>query len=205
MDAMIINTTDTSSLNALITLALKQTIQAAVQAAIEDRLADLDADLAGIAQHMLTNRAQADAQHAAIEEGLDDLKSAANHVNNSRKEVEAVVVRCHEQIRLLEKRCVTAIMGREAIELDLRDRINKLEKRLDTLGMIDTAGRGELEMRTKTLEDEVGRLQHANASRDQEREDIISDMIDTRLEHALEDLDLTEQVRNALSDATITI
>lgn len=199
MDAMIINTTDTSSLNALITVALKQTIQAAVEAAIEDRLADLDADLAGIAQHMLTNRAQADAQHAAIEEGLDDLKSAANHVNSSRKEVESVVVRCHEQIRLLEKRCVTALMEREVIEMELRDRINKLEKRLDT------AGQGELEMRTKTLEDEVGRLQHANASRDQEREDVLRDLVDTRLEHALEDLDLTKQVRYVLSDATITI
>ena len=205
MDAMIINTTDTSSLHALITVALKQTIQAAVEAAIEDRLADLDPDLAGIAQHMLTNRAQADAQHAAIEEGLDDLKSAANHVNSSRKEVESVVVRCHEQIRLLEKRCVTALMEREVVEMELRDRINKLEKRLDTLGMIDTAGRGELEMRTKTLEDEVGRLQHANASRDQEREDVLRDLVDTRIDEALADIDLTDQVRNALSDATITI
>jgi chromosome segregation ATPase len=205
MDAMIINTTDTSSLNALITLALKQTIQAAVQAAIEDRIATLDADLAGIAQHMLTNRAQADAQHAAIEEGLDDLKAAASHVNNSRKEVESVVVRCHEQIRLLEKRCVTALAEREAVELELRDRINKLEKRLDTLSLINTAQEDALNARIQVLEDEVGRLQHANASRDQEREDVLRDLVDTRIDEALADIDLTEQVRNVLVDATITI
>lgn len=135
---MIINTTDTSSLNALITLALKQTIQAAVQAAIEDKLADLDAATAGVAVRLTSN-------------------------------------------------------------------ITALEKRLDTLSLINTAQEDALNARIQVLEDEVGRLQHANEARDKEREDIIADLIDTRLEYALEDLDLTEQVRNVLADATITI
>jgi len=166
MNAMIINTTDTSSLNALITLALKQTIQAAVQAAIEDKLATLDADLAGIA-----------AKTVALERFTSGLDRAL----------------------------VTSIGDQLSVNTQLQDRIIKLEKRLDTLSLINTAQEDALNARIQVLEDEVSRLQHANASRDKEREDIISDLIDTRLEYALEDLDLTEQVRNVLVDATITI
>ena len=166
MNAMIINTTDTSSLNALITLALKQTIQAAVEAAIEDKLATLDADLAGIA-----------AKTVALERFTSGLDRAL----------------------------VTSIGDQLSVNTQLQDRIIKLEKRLDTLGLINTAQENALNARIQVLEDEVSRLQHANEARDKEREDIIADMIDTRLEYALEDLDLTEQVRNVLSDATITI
>ena len=81
----------------------------------------------------------------------------------------------------------------------------ELEKHIATLNALGTVQEDALKARIQVLEDEVGRLQHANASRDQERNDIIADLIDTRLEYALEDLDLTEQVRNVLSDATITI
>jgi uncharacterized small protein (DUF1192 family) len=84
-------------------------------------------------------------------------------------------------------------------------KVGELEKRIATLNALGTVQEDALKARIQVLEDEVGRLQHANASREQEREDIISDIIDTRLEYALEDLDLTEQVRNVLSDATITI
>jgi len=84
-------------------------------------------------------------------------------------------------------------------------KVGELEKRIATLNALGTVQEDALKARIQVLEDEVGRLQHANASRDQEREDIIADLIDTRLEYALEDLDLTEQVRNVLSDATITI
>ena len=127
-------TMSTASLNARITLALQQTVQAAVDAAIEDRLADLDAATAGVAAKVV-----------------------------------------------------------------------ELEKHIAALNTLGTVQEDALKARIQVLEDEVGRLQHANASREQEREDIISDLIDTRLEYALEDLDLTEQVRNVLSDATITI
>ena len=84
-------------------------------------------------------------------------------------------------------------------------KVVELEKHIATLNALGTVQEDALKARIQVLEDEVGRLQHANASRDQERNDIISDLIDTRLEYALEDLDLTEQVRNVLSDATITI
>jgi len=88
-------------------------------------------------------------------------------------------------------------------------KVGELEKRIATLNALGTVQEDALKARIQILEDEVGRLQHANARREQEREDlisdIISDIIDTRLEYALEDLDLTEQVRNVLSDATITI
>lgn len=84
-------------------------------------------------------------------------------------------------------------------------KVGELEKHIATLNALGTVQEDALKARIQVLEDEVGRLQHANASRDQEREDIIADIIATRLEYALEDLDLTEQVRNVLSDATITI
>lgn len=84
-------------------------------------------------------------------------------------------------------------------------KVGELEKRIATLNALGTVQEDALKARIQVLEDEVGRLQHANASRDQERNDIIADLIATRLEYALEDLDLTEQVRNVLSDATITI
>lgn len=84
-------------------------------------------------------------------------------------------------------------------------KVVELEKHIATLNALGTVQEDALKARIQVLEDEVGRLQHANASRDQERNDIIADLIDTRLEYALEDLDLTEQVRNVLSDATITI
>lgn len=84
-------------------------------------------------------------------------------------------------------------------------KVGELEKHIATLNALGTVQEDALKARIQVLEDEVGRLQHANASRDQEREDIIADLIATRLEYALEDLDLTEQVRNVLSDATITI
>jgi uncharacterized small protein (DUF1192 family) len=84
-------------------------------------------------------------------------------------------------------------------------KVGELEKHIATLNALGTVQKYALKARIQILEDEVGRLQHANASRDQEREDIIADLIATRLEYALEDLDLTEQVRNVLSDATITI
>ena len=84
-------------------------------------------------------------------------------------------------------------------------KVVELEKHIATLNALGTVQEDALKARIQVLEDEVGRLQHANASRDQERNDIIADLIDTRLEYALEDLDLTEQVRNVLSDATITL
>lgn len=96
-----------------------------------------------------------------------------------------------------------------AVEAAIEDRIAakvvELEKQIATLNALGTVQEDALKARIQVLEDEVGRLQHANASRDQERNDIIADLIDTRLEYALEDLDLTEQVRNVLSDATITL
>jgi hypothetical protein len=92
-----------------------------------------------------------------------------------------------------------------AIEGRLAAKVAELEKHIATLNALGTVQEDALKARIQVLEDEVGRLQHANASRDQERNDIIADLIDTRLEYALEDLDLTEQVRNVLSDATITI
>jgi uncharacterized small protein (DUF1192 family) len=93
----------------------------------------------------------------------------------------------------------------EAAMAGVAAKVGELEKHIATLNALGTVQEDALKARIQVLEDEVGRLQHANASRDQEREDIISDIIATRLEYALEDLDLTEQVRNVLSDATITI
>lgn len=93
----------------------------------------------------------------------------------------------------------------EAAMAGVAAKVVELEKHIATLNALGTVQEDALKARIQVLEDEVGRLQHANASREQEREDIISDIIDTRLEYALEDLDLTEQVRNVLSDATITI
>lgn len=170
MEAMIVNTTDTSSLNALITLALKQTIHAAVQAAVKDKLDDLDADTASVAAHLGQRITDLDRFTAGLDRAL-----------------------------------VTSIGDQLSVNTQMQARILALEKRLDTLSLINTAQEDALNARIQVLEDEVGRLQHANQVRDQERDDTIADIVDTRLEMALEDLDLTEQVRNVLSDATITI
>ena len=70
MDAMIVNTTDTTSLNALITLALKQTIHAAVQAAIEDKLDNLDADTASVAASLGQRIAALDRFTAGLDRAL---------------------------------------------------------------------------------------------------------------------------------------
>jgi len=170
MDAMIVNTTDTSSLNALITLALKQTIHAAVQAAIEDKLDNLDADTASVAASLGQRIAALDRFTAGLDRAL-----------------------------------VTSIGDQFSFNTQMQSRILALEKRLDTLSLINTAQEDALTARIQVLEDEVGRLQHANQARDQERNDTIADIVDTRLEIALADVDLTEQVRNVLADATITI
>jgi hypothetical protein len=170
MDAMIINTTDTSSLNALITLALKQTIHAAVQAAIEDKLADLDADTASVAASMGQRITALDRFTAGLDRAL-----------------------------------VTSIGDQFSFNTQMQSRILALEKRLDTLSLINTSQEDALAARIQVLEEEVGRLQHAHEVQKQERDDTIADIVDTRLEMALEDIDLTEQVRNVLSDATITI
>jgi len=173
MDAMIINTTDTSSLNALITLALKQTIQQAVDAAIKDKLDDLDADTASVAARLGQRITEMDRFTQGIDRALVAL--------------------------------VTSIGDQQATNNQMQARILALEKRLDTLSLINTSQADTLNARIQVLEDEVGRLQHANNVRDQERDDAINDIVDTRLEMALEDIDLTEQVRHVLADATITI
>jgi len=170
MDAMIVNTTDTSSLNALITLALKQTIHAAVQAAVKDKLDDLDADTASVAAS-LGQRITALYRFTA---GLD-------------------------------RALVTSIGDQFSFNTQMQSRILALEKRLDTLSLINTAQEDALTARIQVLEDEVGRLQHVNQVRDQERDDTIADIVDTCIAEALKDVDLTEQVRNVLADATITI
>jgi len=170
MDAMIVNTTDTSSLNALITLALKQTIQQAVDAAIKDKLDDLDADTASVAAH--------------LGQRITDLDRFTMGLDRS---------------------LVTSIGDQLSVNTQMQARILALEKRLDTLSLINTAQEDALNARIQVLEDEVGRLQHAHEVQKQERDDTIADIVDTRLEMALEDIDLTEQVRNVLADATITI
>jgi hypothetical protein len=170
MEAMIVNTTDTSSLNALITLALKQTIHAAVQAAVKDNLDDLDADTASVAAHLGQRITDLDRFTAGLDRAL-----------------------------------VTSIGDQLSVNTQMQARILALEKRLDTLSLINTSQADTLNARIEVLEDEVGRLQHAHEVQKQERDDTIADIVDTRLEMALEDLDLTEQVRHVLADATITI
>ena len=170
MEAMIVNTTDTSSLNALITLALKQTIQQAVDTAIKNKLDDLDADTASVA--------------ARLGMRITDLDRFTMG---------------------LDRALVTSIGDQLSVNTQLQARILALEKRLDTLSLINTSKDDTLNARIQVLEDEVGRLQRANVDRDIERADIISDLIDTRLEKALAGVDLTEQVRNVLADATIKI
>lgn len=183
MDAMIVNTTDTSSLNALITLALKQTIQQAVDAAIKDKLDDLDADTASVAAHLGQRITEMDRFTQGIDRALVALVTSIGDQQATNNQLQA-------RILALEKRCDEQAERIKASGYE-HSRIHKVEL--------------DIESRVEVLEDEVGRLQHAHEVQKQERDDTIADIVDTRLEMALAGVDLTEQVRYVLADATIKI
>lgn len=117
----------TPDINALITTALKDTIEKAVAAHVDDRLEAMDVDVA----------------------------SSLVYFNRKYKDL-------------------------ETINEHLNARITQLEKR-------------------------INRLEADKTDRAFEREDIISDMVETCVNEAFKDIDLSDQVRNALADARIII
>lgn len=57
----------------------------------------------------------------------------------------------------------------------------------------------------KALEKRINRLETDKTDRAFERDDIIADMVETCVDKALKNVDLTKQVRYVLSDARLTI
>lgn len=89
----------------------------------------------------------------------------------------------------------------EALDVDVASALVYFNRKHKDLEAINAQLRAQL----AALETRVNRLEADKTDRAFEREDTISDMVETCVNEAFKDIDLSDQVRNVLADARICI
>lgn len=89
----------------------------------------------------------------------------------------------------------------EALDVDVASALVYFNRKWKDMEAINE----QLNARVTQLEKRINQLETAQTDRAFEREDILSDMVETCVNEAFKDIDLSDQVRNALADARIII